>query len=263
MSSTAALGGSSRRPTVSGIPRPEHESEYSWHSKQYIGSGRFERDLDDQILRLQQLIDADEETRSGLYTATERNVAATLTGVTIRDERGRRAAAKLILKDSFLFHHRMEAGTRSCPLCAAARSEEEIRRESADLSAAGDFGTTTSLPQEGAENEVSMDEELPSAKSSSKRRLTEEDEMLPKRLRLEPNNDDDPLLEETLQFMADEVLQPSHAAAIPVSSSSSSSSPVGETSVGDPGSAGLAAQNDPPFEVFDIFEGDTLGLDDP
>ena len=64
--------------------------------------------------------------------------------------------------------------------------------------------------------------------------------------------------------MIDEVLHPSHAAAMPVSSSSSSSSSsVEDTLVGDPGSAGLAAQNDPPFEDFDIFAGDTLGLDYP
>ena len=97
-----------------------------------MGSGRFERDLDDQLLRLQQLIDAGEETRSGLYTATERNVAATLTSASMMGGRGRRAAAKLILKDSFPFHHRMNAGARSCPLCDAARSEEEIRDDTAD-----------------------------------------------------------------------------------------------------------------------------------
>ena len=72
------------------------------------------------------------------------------------------------------------------------------------------------------------------------------------------------MMEELLQYVTDEVPQPLHAAAIPVSSSSSSSSSsCRETLVGDPGSAGLAAQNDPPFEVFDIFEGDTYGLDDP
>ena len=108
-----------------------------------------------------------------------------------------------------------------------------------------------------------MDEEPPSVRSSSKRRLNNDDSLLPKRLRGEGNEDNDPLRDELLQFMTDEVLQPSHAAAMPVSSSSSSSSSVEETLVGDPGSAGLTAQNDPPFEVFDIFEGDAYGLDDP
>ena len=108
-----------------------------------------------------------------------------------------------------------------------------------------------------------MDEEL-SPRRSSKRHLCNEDNPLPKRLRGGDNDECDPMLDELLQYMNDEVLQPLHAAAIPVSSSSSSSSSsTGETLVGDLGSAGLAAQNDPPFDLFDIFEGDSLGLDDP
>ena len=71
------------------------------------------------------------------------------------------------------------------------------------------------------------------------------------------------MLEELMLYMTNEVLQPLNVAAIPASSSSSSSPSCGETLVGDPGSSGLAAQNDPLFEVFDIFEGDTYGLDDP
>ena len=84
-----------------------HGTEHSWHSKQYVGSGQFERDLDDQLLRPEQLVDADETTRAGLYTATERQVAATLTCDTINAGGDRRAAAKLVFQDSFLYHHRM------------------------------------------------------------------------------------------------------------------------------------------------------------
>ena len=82
--------------TSEGAPRPDNETAYSWHSKQYVGSGQFERDLDDQLMRLQQLVEADETMRAGLYTATERQVAATLTRDTINDGGGRRAAAKLV-----------------------------------------------------------------------------------------------------------------------------------------------------------------------
>ena len=97
-----------------------------------------------------------------------------------------------------------------------------------------------------------------------KRPRPDADNPRPKRPRGDEDEETDPAMEQLLQYMTDEVLQPLHDAAVSASSSSSSSSSsCGETLVGDPGPSGLAAQNDPPFEVFDIFAGDTYGLDDP
>ena len=242
---------SSSSAAAEGVPRPSHETEYSWHAKQYVGSGQFERDLDDQLLRLRQLVEADETTRAGLYPATERQVAATLTRDIINSGGGRRAAAKLVFQDSFLYHHQMNAGSRKCPFCTAARSETDIRNP-----------VDVSTNSQKVSDEIVMEEE-PAARSSVKRCCPSTGSPMLKRPRVGKDDDHDPMLEELLQYMTDEVLQPQHDAAIPVSSSSSSSSSSGEPLVGDPGSAGLAAQNDPPFEVFDIFEGDTYGLDDP
>ena len=106
-------------------------------------------------------------------------------------------------------------------------------------------------------------EEESAARTSVKRRYPQSENLLLKRPRGDEDIKDDPMIHELLAYMTDEVLQPLHAAATPASSSSSSSSSCGETLVGYPGSSGLAAPNDPPFEVFDIFEGDTNGLDDP
>ena len=145
----------------------------------------------------------------------------------------------------------MNAGPKKCPFCTTARSEADIRNP-----------VDVSTNSQKVSDEIVMEEE-PAARSSVKRCCPPTGSPLLKRPRGDEDDDHDPMLEELLQHMTDEVLQPQHDAATPASSSSSSSSSCGETLVGDPGSSGLAAQNDPLFEVFDIFEGDTYGLDDP
>ena len=144
---------------------------------------------------------------------------------------GRRAAAKLVFQDSFLYYHQMNAGSKKCPFCAAARSEADIRNP-VDVSA----------NSQEVSDEIVMEEE-PAARSSVKRCCPPTESPLLKRPRGDEDDDHDPMLEELLQYMTDEVLQPQHDAATPASSSSSSSSSWGETLVGDPGSSGLAAQN--------------------